>query len=99
MEIVKTAMAGSLESSDALVTVEPFDKGIELKLDSVVIHQYGKQIRDVTLAVLNNLRVDNVKITIIDKGALDCTLKARIECAVYRANDRTENLPWGGVIQ
>ncbi len=30
MEILKTAMAGTLESSDAQVTVEPGDNGIEL---------------------------------------------------------------------
>ena len=39
------------------------------------------------------------KVTIFDKGALDCTLKARVECAVYRSNGITENLPWGGVIK
>ena len=27
----------------------------------------------------------NIKINVIDKGALDCTIKARVECAVLRA--------------
>lgn len=40
MEILKTAMAGTLESSDAQVTVEPGDNGIELMIESSVIHQY-----------------------------------------------------------
>ena len=95
MEIKKTAMAGTLESSDAQVTVEPGDGTIE----SSVIHQYGRQIRKVTLETLDRLGVDNAKVTIFDKGALDCTLKARVECAVYRSNGITENLPWGGVIR
>jgi hypothetical protein len=35
----------------------------------------------------------------IDKGALDCTIKARIEAAVYRSVLQTEDLPWGGAIR
>ena len=41
MKINKAATAGTLESSDAMVMVEPNEegKGIEFDLDSVVIHQ------------------------------------------------------------
>ena len=53
----------------------------------------------VTLETLKNLDIDNVRITIVDKGALDCTLKARIEGAVFRSVDQYENLPWGGAIK
>ena len=48
---------------------------------------------------LKNLGIDNVKISIVDKGALDCTIKARIEGAVYRSVDQYTNLPWGGAIR
>ena len=48
---------------------------------------------------LKNLDIDNIRITIVDKGALDCTLKARIEGAVFRSVDQYENLPWGGAIR
>ena len=99
MEILKTAMAGTLESSDAQVTVEPGDNGIELMIESSVIHQYGRQIRAVALETLERRDVKNARVTIFDKGALDCTLKARVECAVYRSNGVSENLPWGGVIR
>lgn len=99
MEIRKPAMAGTLESSDCQVTVEEGEGKIELMLESVVINQFGNQIRKVTYETLGRLGVDNVKITIIDKGALDCTLKARIEGAVYRSVSQTEHLPWGGVIR
>ena len=98
MEIKKPAIAGTLEASDCMVTVEPGDGGIELDLDSSVIRQYGKQIRKVILATLDRLDVSDARITVVDKGALDCTIKARVECAVYRANDVTDNLPWGGAI-
>ena len=72
---------------------------MDLVLESVVMNQFGNQIRKVTLETLERLGVDNVKITIVDKGALDCTLKARIEGAVYRSQGQNDNLPWGGAIQ
>jgi len=99
MEIKKPAIAGTLESSDCQVAVEAGNGTVDFSLDSTVINQFGYQIREVVLDTLKRLNVDNVKITVVDKGALDCTIKARIECAVYRANDITENLPWGGVIR
>ncbi|MBQ1530770.1 MAG: citrate lyase acyl carrier protein [Erysipelotrichaceae bacterium] len=99
MEIKKPAVAGTLESSDCLVTVEPGEGKVEFSLDSTVIHQFGNQIRKVTLETLDNLGIDNVKISIVDKGALDCTIKARIEGAVFRSVDQYDNLPWGGAIK
>lgn len=99
MEIKKPAVAGTLESSDCQVTVEEGEGGIEFSLDSAVINQYGNQIRKVAYETLNNLGIDNVKLTIVDKGALDCTIRARIEAAVYRSVGQTENLPWGGAIR
>lgn len=99
MEIKKPAMAGTLESSDCQVVVEEGEGKIELTLESAVINQFGNQIRKVAYETLGRLGVDNVKITIIDKGALDCTLKARIEGAVYRSVSQTDHLPWGGVIR
>ena len=99
MEIKKPAVAGTLESSDCMVTVEQGQGGIELDLQSAVIRQYGKQIRKVIHETLDRLDVKSAKITVVDKGALDCTIKARVECAVYRSNGIKDNLPWGGVIQ
>ena len=40
-----------------------------------------------------------VRISIVDKGALDCTIKARIEGAVFRAVDQYDNIPWGGAVR
>lgn len=42
MEIKKSAMAGTLESSDAQVTVEPGNVSVELTIESSVIHQFGR---------------------------------------------------------
>ena len=99
MEILRPAVAGTLESSDCQVTVEEGDGTIELTLDSAVINQYGNQIKKVVYETLGNLGVDNVRISIVDKGALDCTIKARIEGAVYRSIGQIEHLPWGGAIR
>ena len=98
MEIKKAAMAGTLESSDAQIMVEPGEDKVELIIESSVIHQYGKQIRKVVMETLERLGVTTGIVKVVDKGALDCTLKARVECAVFRSNGITENLPWGGDI-
>ena len=41
MKIEKSAVAGTLESSDAMVTVEPGEGSVEFTLESSVINQYG----------------------------------------------------------
>lgn len=99
MEIRKTAMAGTLESSDAMVTVEP-GEGVSLTLTSSVMNQYGRQIRATVLETLERLEVTDARVTVVDKGALDCTLKARVECAVYRScGASAANIPWGGAVR
>ncbi|MEN6314886.1 MAG: citrate lyase acyl carrier protein [Veillonellales bacterium] len=95
MILKKSAIAGTLESSDAQIAIEPGSNGIELTLSSNVMGQYGKQIKTVVLETLKRLDVENAKISVVDKGALDCTIKARVECAVFRAAEIVENLPWG----
>ena len=100
MEILKPAMAGTLESSDAQVTVEPGTDGIQLTLSSSVMNQYGRQIKATVLETLERLGVNNAQVTVVDKGALDCTLKARVECAVFRSCGASEqNIPWGGAVR
>ena len=99
MKIEKSAMAGTLESSDAQVTIEPAE-GLELNIQSSVLNQYGRQIKATVLETLNRLDVKDAQVTVVDKGALDCTLKARVECAVFRSCDASEaNIPWGGAVK
>ena len=100
MEILKAAMAGTLESSDAQVMVEPADDGIELTLESSVMNQYGRQIKATVLETRERLGVENARVSVVDKGALDCTIKARVECAVFRSCGASEaNIPWGGAVR
>ena len=99
MEILKSAAAGTLESSDCMVTVEPGD-GLSLDLSSSVMNQYGRQIKAAVLETLERLGVQNANVTVVDKGALECTLKARVECAVFRSCDASStNIPWGGAVR
>ena len=99
MEILKSAAAGTLESSDCMVTVEP-GEGITLDLSSSVMNQYGRQIKAAVLETLERLDVKNANVTVVDKGALECTLKARAECAVFRScGASSANIPWGGAVR
>ena len=79
--------------------MEPGD-GINLELTSSVMNQYGRQIKATILETLERLGVENASVTVVDKGALDCTLKARVACAVYRSCDASSaNIPWGGAVR
>lgn len=100
MQIMKNAVAGTLESSDAMITVEPGEGKIQLDISSSVINQYGRQIKETVLETLSRLNVTSGKVTVVDKGALDCTLKARVECAVFRSCDESQSgIPWGGAVK
>lgn len=84
MNITSVAVAGTLESSDIYVEAEPCE-GLELNIESVVLNQYGDEIRATILSVLEELGVKSGKISVQDKGAIDCTIRARVETAVRRA--------------
>ena len=98
MDIRKAAVAGTLESSDCMVSIEPA-RGIELEIESAVFRQYGKRIKEVAMETLDRLDVRDARVSIVDKGALDCTIKARVECAVMRAAGHEGRIGWGGVIK
>ena len=83
MELVKSAVAGTMESSDAYVEIEPAE-GLQIQLESVVAQQFGQAIKDVVRDVLAQQGVENAKIRVVDRGALECVLRARIETAIVR---------------
>ena len=65
--------------------VEPYDCGIEINIENVVKNRFVERIKKIIKETLKELLVENVKIDINDKGALDCTIKARLETAILRA--------------
>ena len=83
MELVKCAVAGTMESSDAYVEIEPAE-GLQIQLESVVAQQFGEAIKTVVKDVLAEQGVENAKIRVVDRGALECVLRARIETAIVR---------------
>ncbi len=77
------ASAGTYESSDCTITVEQNDTLI-INIESIVFEQFGDQIKEVIVNTLESYNVTNVKVDIFDKGALDYTVKSRLETALKR---------------
>lgn len=94
MEFKKSAVAGTLESSDIMITIEQGSGGsISVDLDSSVQEEFGPQITEVIITTAESLGLTGLKITAVDKGALDCTIRARVQTAVHRACE-DENYDW-----
>lgn len=90
MEIKKTAIAGTVESSDITVVIEPNpDNEVAIKFKSSVEKQFGDQIKKVIMDTLSELNVKSAMVRVNDKGALDCVIKARVQTAVLRAAEET----------
>ena len=83
-QIIRRASAGTLESSDVYVQIAPGDQGIQIQLDSVVQAQFGEEILAVVREVLDDCQISNANLSIQDRGALDCVIRARVETAVLR---------------
>lgn len=91
MKIITTGVAGTMESSDIIVRIEPKDTpGVELTLESDVMQQFGKQIEKVIRETLADLGIEDAYVNAVDKGALDCTVAARTMAAAYRAAESTD---------
>lgn len=86
---LKNSHAGTLESGDILIQLSPGNgKGIEINLDSTVAFQFGRQIKNVIRETLEKLDINDVVVDATDKGALDCTIKARTTAAAVRATGK-----------
>ena len=83
-KIICRATAGTLESSDVFVTLEPNEAGLEIEIDSVVKNQYGDAIRAAVEDVLREQNITAARVSVVDRGALDCVIRARVETAVMR---------------
>ena len=86
MEIRKSASAGTMESSDVYVQIEPA-QALDIQLESVVYNQFGDAIREVVTEVLKEQGVENAAVRIVDRGALECVIRARVETAVLRGKE------------
>ncbi len=96
VKIVKTGMAGTMESSDINITIEKNqESGIKIYLTSSVEKQFGDQIRKVILETLEQMKVNDVVVRAVDRGALDCTIRARVQSAAMRGAMSENQIDWG----
>lgn len=87
--MMKNSFAGTLESGDILIRLSEADKpGLTINLDSTVAYQFGDQIKKVITETLEGLGVKDCIVDATDKGALDCTIRARVTAAAVRATGK-----------
>lgn len=86
-DIIKKASAGTMESSDVYVEVEPHKGDVEIVIESVVKAQFGQQILETVQEVLAENQVTGALVRIADRGALDCVIRARVETALLRGKE------------
>jgi citrate lyase subunit gamma (acyl carrier protein) len=80
---MKLAQAGTIESNDCLVMVSPSETLI-IEIESIVFEKFGDAIEQTIQEVL--IEQNKVcKVKIIDKGAYDYTVRARLITALRRA--------------
>ena len=95
MKVLKAAVTGTMEYSDIMVTIAPNEgAGIAIELDSSVEKQFGKAIRATITETLAELDIQDAKVSAVDKGALDCVIRARVKASAYRACER-DDYAWG----
>ena len=87
----KLGQAGTLESNDIHIIVKEGvpGSGISIDLTSTVLLPYGDAIRASIAEVCSRFQVTDIEVMATDKGALDCTIRARMKTALRR----------GGLIQ
>jgi citrate lyase subunit gamma (acyl carrier protein) len=83
--VLKTAQAGTLESNDIMIIIEPGENGITLDLQSIVKKQFGAAITRTIVDAVKARGITDINIKAIDKGALDYTILARLTTALSRA--------------
>jgi len=97
LKIKKETIAGTLESSDIQITITKKDL-LEntIHLESPVKHLYEEDIKKVIMDTLEKHQITHTNIKAIDKGALDCTIVARTQSAIYRATEN-KKINWEAV--
>ncbi|PLX86045.1 MAG: citrate lyase acyl carrier protein [Desulfuromonas sp.] len=83
MEIRSRVQAGTLQSSDLMVFLEPAE-GLEILVESTVKRQFEHLIRERIETVLARYGVESGRVRISDRGALDYAIEARLETALRR---------------
>jgi citrate lyase subunit gamma (acyl carrier protein) len=86
VSIARKAQAGTIQSSDLMVFVEPWD-ALVIEIESTVKRQFEHLIRAKIEEVLAAHGVTSGKVRVNDRGALDYAIQARLETALARARE------------
>lgn len=88
VKLLNSAQAGTVESTDILVMLAPAapGTGIQVELISPTMQQYGEHIKQLIAKTLQEYGVQDAMIHANEKGALDCTIEARVKTAMKRAS-------------
>lgn len=84
-KIICEATVGNVaQNADCVINIKPRQKGIKINLDSLVKNQFGDQIIKTVKDELKNQDIRSAEISIVDRGAIDPVLRARLECVIKR---------------
>lgn len=86
-ETIKSAQAGSMEKGDILITLDPGQtgSGINIELHCSAEAEFGRQIRQTIVEVLQQNGISDALVQAQDKGAMDFVVRARTQTAAKRA--------------
>jgi citrate lyase subunit gamma (acyl carrier protein) len=86
------AQSGTFESSDVIVLIEPLPNksGRKIEISSTVMQQYGESFRQIVEDMLDLYDMTDIHLIAKDKGALEPTIKARLETAIKRSLGQQE---------
>ncbi len=86
------AQSGTFESSDVIFLIEPLpdNSGRKLEITSTVMQQFGASFNRIVEDILNQYDMTDIHLIAKDKGALEPTIKARLETAIKRSLNQQE---------
>ena len=86
------AQSGTFESSDVIFLIEPLpdNAGRKLEISSTVMQQFGESFHRIVTNMLDFYQLTDIHLIAKDKGALEPTIKARLETAIKRSMDLQE---------
>ena len=86
------AQSGTFESSDVIFLIEPLpeNSGRKLEMSSTVMQQFGENFKRIVTEMLDQYDMTDIHLIAKDKGALEPTIKARLETAIKRSLDEQE---------
>lgn len=87
MKPLYPSQAGTFESSDLVILIEPLEEnqGRKIEIESAVMLQYGNNLKSIVDELLDAYQLTDIHLILKDKGALEPVVRARIETAIKRS--------------